>query len=367
MRLLSSGAVIDPHNKNNAGRASDCAIWDMRTLFVVLITILTVGIAVAAPAQPTKEGVLNWINNYQPKRDLRHVPVVMKAASDIGLMSDPDSAGMYVGFMAGVIGSNPKSAGSIVKKLTVMRETDHWAIVRAIAYSGHPDWRGLMTRSAPKSRAVMAQRYLEGKLPTLNSPPPPEKRKSWKDRANPTKWFAKKDKDEEEIPLDERPEMLDVYWGYYFASRSPRPVARMVTMLPWAEERDSVEKLTMGSMAKFTIAMKASRDPKLLALLKDLQKQQTDKKTSKQLAEAIEAAETVEISTLRKTAYDRLEELKRLGPGSKRDMSMWGKIGQGVISLGCVTAAATGQVYLGVPCVVGGAATSGLLYYFTGP
>ena len=75
-----------------------------------------------------------------------------------------------------------------------MRTADHWAIVRAIAYSGHPDWRGLMTRSAPKipTRKLMAQRYLEGKLPTPDTPPVAEKKTTWKDHANPAKWFARK-------------------------------------------------------------------------------------------------------------------------------------------------------------------------------
>ena len=37
---------------------------------------------------------------------------------------------------------------------------------------------------------------------------------------------------------------------------------------------------------------------------------------------------------------------------------------EGAISLGCVVAAATGQIYLGIPCVVGGAATSAALRYW---
>jgi hypothetical protein len=40
---------------------------------------------------------------------------------------------------------------------------------------------------------------------------------------------------------------------------------------------------------------------------------------------------------------------------------MWGKISQAVISLGCMAAAATDQVALGLPCVIGGAASSAAL------
>ena len=343
----------------------------MRVFCVALIAVLMVaGMAqAAAPTQlNTKEGVLAWMNAYDPKHDLARAPSVMKTASDLGVLSDPEGAGMYVGFMAGLIGSNPKNADAIVGKLLAMRPADHWAVVRAIAYSGHPNWRGLMTRFKPKmpTRELMAQRYLEGKLPTPDTPVS-ENKKTWRDRLNPTKWFAKKDKaKDKEIPLEERPEMLDTYWGYYFASRSAPPIQRIVKMLPWSDDRNSLEKLTIGSMAKFTMAMNASRDPELLALLKTLP-QQTDKETKKQLAETIEAAETAEVATLRTTALTRLEDLKRKGPGYKRDATLWGKIGQGVISVGCIAAAATGQVALGLPCVLGGAASSALLYYWATP
>ena len=41
----------------------------------------------------------------------------------------------------------------------------------------------------------------------------------------------------------------------------------------------------------------------------------------------------------------------------------WAKVGQGTLAVGCVTAAVMGQVYLGLPCVIGGGATNAALYY----
>ena len=61
-----------------------------------------------------------------------------------------------------------------------------------------------------------------------------------------------------------------------------------------------------------------------------------------------------------------MEELKRKGPGSKRDMMTAGRIGEGAIALGCIGAAATGNVALGLPCVVGGAVTSAALRTWSG-
>ena len=59
-----------------------------------------------------------------------------------------------------------------------------------------------------------------------------------------------------------------------------------------------------------------------------------------------------------------IEELRRKGPQSRREISKWGNIGIGALSLGCIGAAATGQIYLGLPCVVGGALASGGLKYY---
>jgi hypothetical protein len=56
--------------------------------------------------------------------------------------------------------------------------------------------------------------------------------------------------------------------------------------------------------------------------------------------------------------------LKRKGPGSKRGISTWGQIGQGAVALGCIAAAVTGQVEIGIPCVVGGALGSAALNYW---
>jgi hypothetical protein len=84
------------------------------------------------------------------------------------------------------------------------------------------------------------------------------------------------------------------------------------------------------------------------------------------LKEVIEAAETVETARLRADALAAIDELKRRGPGSKRDLSLWAQVGQGAIAVGCIAAAVTGQVEFGIPCVVGGAAASAGLQFWDG-
>jgi len=89
--------------------------------------------------------------------------------------------------------------------------------------------------------------------------------------------------------------------------------------------------------------------------------ERTPKETAKVLAQVIDAAETVETAKLRKEAFAAIEELRRKGPAYRRNVSWWGQIGQGALAVGCIAAAATGQVYLGLPCVITGGVSSAAL------
>jgi hypothetical protein len=135
-------------------------------------------------------------------------------------------------------------------------------------------------------------------------------------------------------------------------------------MLPWSKDRQDTDKLTVGSMAKFTLASNAAHEAGLLAMLRrEVPRQSADIQPI--LNEVIKAADTMELGHLRKAALAAIEDLKRKGPGYKRDLSTWGQVGQGVLAAGCVAAAATGQVEFGLPCVVGGALGSAALNYWT--
>ena len=123
---------------------------------------------------------------------------------------------------------------------------------------------------------------------------------------------------------------------------------------------------TPGGMAKFTLATNAMRDVNLLRMLKRLRRKQSEE-VRPILQEVADAAETADVGRIRREAVAMVEELRIKGPGSKRDIAMWGKVGQTALSLGCIGAAVTGQVEFGVPCVVGGALSSAALKYLASP
>lgn len=353
----------------------------MRCVFIVVVAVFTIvfGIvpqalapASAAPVRAVEftslDSVQRWMYLYRERRDAARLPAAVHALSRLGGFKDPDSSGVYVGFIAGVLGYNPARADELVAKMFPLPPQDQWAVVRAIAYSGLPEWKALLRRIEARmpTRRVMIERYVAGKLPTLadiasgEEPALMERLRGYMT----IEALGGKPKPKK-VAFEWSGELIDTLLGYYLATGSDRPILRVIAMLPWAADRDNVEKLTVGSMAKYTLAINAVRDAELLAILKRHHAGQP-KETAAALGEVIEAAETVDTARLRKEAFAAIEEIKRKGSASRRNVSFWGKVGQGALALGCVAAAVAGAVELGLPCIIGGAASSAALNYWNG-
>src|SRR4030081_913036 len=313
--------------------------------------------------------VQQWIYNYRAKPDYAHVPAAVRVLFHAQSFKEPENSGIYLGFIAGAIGSNPANAEQLVTSFFPVPPEDEWVIVRAIAYSGLPDWRNLLRRIAPKmpGRRVMIDSYLAGTLPILTDIPLEEAKPGMLDKLrgvftkNP---FAKDDKKLNMTPtFASNQDLLDILWGYYFATGSHIPAQRIMQMLPWTKSRDTLDKLTVGSMARYTLAASAVRDAGWREFLRsELPGQPAAIKAP--LGEVIQAADTVQLGAVRKDALAAVEELKAKGSDGRRNLDCWGQVGVGAVALGCVSAAALGQVAVGIPCVIGGSASQGLLSFW---
>lgn len=307
--------------------------------FILLLVLGPASVDAAAPKGPFKsqQDVLKWISGYKAHPEPKRLPEAVRAMSGMGVFRDLEQAGLYVGFIAGVLGSNSAKAEALIAAMFPVPPEDQVVIIRAIAYSGIPEWKALLEKFVERmpARKVLIQHHLYGKAPTLQT-----------------------------LPLNESPAALDTLWGFYFATGSPEPVRRILTVLTWSRDSNDVEKLTLGSMAKWTLATNAQKDKDLLDLLKrELNRQ--PKETLRELREVITAAETFETGKLRKDAVASIEELRRKGPQSVRSASYWGQAGQTALALGCVVAGVMGHVEVGIPCIITGAVSSAALKLMT--
>jgi hypothetical protein len=315
---------------------------------------------------------LRAMKEYRSKPDPRSVAPMIRAMSQQGAFKDPETSGVYLGFLAGVLRANPRGAKTIIVQTLPLPFEDQWLPIRAVAYSGLPQWRDLMRDLGTHlpNRRVMIEGYLTGKYPTLDQARLETHRKTMMDKVKGVfkreTYFGRKQEKPRELTFEANPDLIDIQWGLYFATARDGALEQIMTLLPWSQERDHIQKLSMGSMAKLTLALNAAHDIDLLVQLKRLAPRQSEE-VEPILREVIEAAETSDTGRIKKEAVAAVEELRTKGPGSKRDIATWGKVGETAIALGCLGAAVTGQVEFGVPCVVGGALSSAALRYFAAP
>jgi hypothetical protein len=335
-------------------------------LAIFVFALIGIAPSTAAPPPTTplnsSDAILRWINGYRHRPDPESLPAVVQALSELQAFKDTESSGAYIGFIAGVIGANPARAAGLVARMLPIAPADHWVLVRAIAYSGASNWKELLATFVDRmpERRTMIDKYLDGKLPTLDQIAYKTVKPGMLDKI---KFVLKLDNGPKKaIAIEPTPELIDVLWGYYLATGAYRPIGRIIKLLPLANDKDNVDNLTTGSAAKFTLASNAVRDLDLLAMLQWAVKNQP-KDVTIVLNDVIETAETVDTARMRKESLAAIDELKQKGPDSKRELTGWGQVGQGALSMGCVVAAATGQIELGIPCVIGGAAYSAGLQY----
>src|SRR3954449_2672391 len=156
------------------------AFWEhhMRYAAFVISLLLLMAPADAAVTpeidpRASLEVVQRWIYNYRAKPDYAHVPAAVRVLFHSQSFKEPENAGIYLGFVAGAIGSNPAKAEQLIASFFPVAPEDEWVIVRAVAYSGLPDWRNILRRLKPRmpERRVMIDSYLSNTLPTLANIP----------------------------------------------------------------------------------------------------------------------------------------------------------------------------------------------------
>jgi hypothetical protein len=370
---MPTRSEISDHTPSTFSAGGDMVTRHLHRTVTGLFAVLAVALALITPATAARppsaalnstEGILRWINAYRDKPDPDGLPVVVRTLGTLQAFKDAETSGAYVGFIAGVLGANPGRAENLIAKMLVIDPADHWVLVRAIAYSGLPNWKDLLSTFADRMpmRRAMIDKYLDGTLPTLDQIDYESKKPGMMDKVKVALQLT--DGRDKPVMLEPSPELIDVLWGGYLATGTYTSIGRIIKLLPLANDKDNVDNLTAGSAAKFTLASNAVRDLNLLNMLKWAAKRQP-KEVTVVLDDVIETADTVDTTRMRKESLAAIDELKQKGPNSKRELSGWSQVGAGALSMGCVVAAATGQIELGIPCVIGGAAYSAGVQYIS--
>ena len=293
---------------------------------------------------------MDWISNYRKHKNPSRVPAAVHAMQDYGLFADEEKAWFCTGFIAGVLGSNPRDGPALDPRMFPMPDKEQAVIIRAIVYSGRPDWRELLEKNSSRMplRRPLIDDFLAGKRPVLM-----------------------------ELPLDHGGSPgIYALWGYYVATGQYEPVVRIMQALRWSKKKEdsrfsfrkvfsgwghdpsAVEKITTGGTAKWTLASYAERDRQLLNLYRAEYARQPEE-IAKPLKDVIEAAEIFELEKVRKDQFGAIEDAQKQQMTNEAGMTKGATAGSIAIATGCVAATALGQAYIALPCVLGGALYTG--------
>ncbi|HKA64375.1 MAG TPA: hypothetical protein VKD00_01470 [Methyloceanibacter sp.] len=299
----------------------------------------------------TPERLVDWVYNYHAHPTPWRVPAAVRAMRELGLFTDEEKGAFCTGFIAGVLGANAKDGPALVGKMLPMPDKDQAVLIRAIAFSGRPDWRELLTKYKDRMplRQPLIDSYLSGKAKTLM-----------------------------EIDLSDGPSVVYTLWGYYVATGQYEPVVRIMQALRWSKNKNdgnfslkkifsnwrndpsAVDKISTGATAKWTLASYAERNRDLLSLYRAEYEHQP-KEIAQPLRDVIVAAESFESEKIRKDQFGAIEDAQKLQATNEAGMSKAATAGSIAIATGCVAASALGQIYIAVPCVIGGALYTGAM------
>ena len=282
----------------------------------------------SAPRFASPDDVNRFVNQYRHTPQPARLAAAVHAMSQFGLLADEEGAAVHIGFIAGVLGTNQMKAEKLVGAMLPLRSDEEAIVIKAIAYSGLPNWRGILNDFVDRlaDRRLLIDSLVTSKTVLLMDKPVEEGR------------------------------TLDMLWGYYLATGYYQPVQRIMTALPWSNNKEDLDKLSVGSMAKWTLTSNAAKDQGLLRLYYTESKVAPEK-VAVPLKEVIEAVEMAETGKIKKQAQVAIEELKTKGPASKRTLAWDTQLGATAVAVGCIAAEVTGHAELGIPCIVTGAVT----------
>ncbi|MFD0988227.1 hypothetical protein [Methyloligella solikamskensis] len=323
----------------------------LTVLALCAYTFLLTGPAKAAPSGTfsSPEQLIQWASDYRTHPSPHRLPAAVHAMRELGLFGDEEKGGFCIGFIAGVLGANKNDAPKLIAGMFPMPPKEQAVIIKAIAYSGRPDWQDLLIQFQDKMplRKPLIDAYVDGKEPGLM-----------------------------ELPLEDGSPVIYTLWGYYSATGQYQPVMRIMEALRWSKSDEEagfswsslwsgwkndpklVEKVTTGGTAKWTLASYAERDRQLISLYRAEYPRQPEE-IAGPLREVIAAAEAFEAEEVRKDQLTAIEEAQREHAMNEAGGSKLAKVGSIGIATGCVAASALGQAQIAVPCVVGGALYSG--------
>ncbi len=207
----------------------------------VLALMFLASPAIAAPGFKSPAHVKRWMKTYYQKPSPGIVATAIRYMSNSGVLDKKNAISPVFGFLSGVFQQNPDKVNAIIRSLDGLKEHHLGVVVFGLWYSGLDDAR-------EKVQALFAEHPQLAKnfaFLTKNDPRPLI-----------------------ELPLEKGEWILDALWGQFMATGSPDPVRRVISTLPWGQDKKKMDKYLVASAARFSLTANAGQHRKVREIIK---------------------------------------------------------------------------------------------------
>lgn len=197
--------------------------------------------AIAAPGFKSPAHVKRWMKTYYLNPSPGKVATAIRYMSAAGILDKKNAISPVFGFLSGVFQENPGRVNAIIRSLDGVKEHHLGVVVFGLWYSGLDDAREKV-ESLFAEHPQLAKNFA---FLTKNDPRPLV-----------------------ELPLEKGEWILDALWGQFMATGSPDPVRRVISTLPWGQDKKEMSKYLVASAARFSLTANAGQHRKVREIIK---------------------------------------------------------------------------------------------------
>lgn len=187
------------------------------------------------------DDLTRWMTYYylHPQPDL--LPAALIFADKEKLM-DGDHLQTLQAFVARVFVANPARIPGWYQQLAPMSEQNRTKVLTAVWWSQTAEGKALLetiAKAVPEKSQAEFKKQIDAKPPQLDT-----------------------------MPI-ETPMVLDMLWAAYCATGDQKYVQRIISVLPWSEDKKDLNKMVLSSTAAWSLKSNALQHPSVLKFCKE--------------------------------------------------------------------------------------------------
>ena len=190
------------------------------------------------PEAKSDDWLVYYYLNPRPEQTTKFI----RQLSRDGVFDDENARPPLVAFFSRVFAANPDRLRAWFAELDSLPADDKRVVWMALWYAGTPEATAqlrLATEKASLSEKRELAKLIESRAPALD-----------------------------EIEIKE-PGTLDMLWGAFMATGDGRYVVRLMSVLPWAEQKADLMKAMLGGVARWSLESNAVQHDRVLQICKE--------------------------------------------------------------------------------------------------